>query len=76
MITCVQIKMARTGLGWTGKKLSEESGVGLSTIKRLEQDDSFSSVSIQKVQAIEKAFLATGRVTFEGETGVSVDPEE
>ncbi len=75
MITGVQVRMARAGLKWSGQQLAEESGVGLSTIKRLEQEDGFPSVRIQNLQTIEKTFLSTGRVRFEGETGVFVDPE-
>ncbi len=74
MITGIQVRMARAGLKWSGQQLSEESGVGLSTVKRLEQEDGYPSVRIQNLQAIEKAFLSTGRVRFEGEIGVFVTP--
>ena len=35
-ITESQLKAARALLGWSGKKLSEASGVGIATIRRLE----------------------------------------
>jgi transcriptional regulator with XRE-family HTH domain len=68
--------MARAGLKWSGQKLAEVSGVGLSTVKRLEQEDGYPSVRIQNLQTIEQTFLETGRVRFEGETGVYVTPTE
>ncbi len=67
--------MARAGLKWSGQQLAEVSQVGLSTVKRLEQEDGFPSVRVQNLQAIEKAFLDTGRVSFDGEFGVFVEPE-
>jgi transcriptional regulator with XRE-family HTH domain len=68
--------MARAGLKWSGQTLAEVSGVGLSTVKRLEQEDGYPSVRIQNLQTIEQTFLETGRVRFEGETGVYVTPAE
>ncbi len=73
MITGIQVRMARAGLKWSGQQLAAESGVGLSTVKRLEQEDGFPSVRIQNLQSIEKAFLETGRVRFEGEEGVFIE---
>jgi len=75
MITGLQVRMARSGLKWSGQRLADGSGVGLSTVKRLEQEDGYPSVRIQNLQAIEKAFIDTGRVRFEGESGVFVAPE-
>lgn len=75
MITGLQVRMARAGLKWSGQQLAELSGVGLSTVKRLEQEDGYPSIRVQNIQAIETAFLATGRVRFEGETGVFVEPD-
>lgn len=72
MITGRQVRMARAGLKWSGEHLAKVSGVGLSTIKRLEQEDGYPSVRIQNLQAIEQAFLNTGRVSFEGESNVTI----
>lgn len=73
MITGIQVRMARNGLKWSVQDLAERSGVGLSTTNKVDREDGFPSVRIQNLQAIEKAFLETGRVRFEGETGVFVD---
>lgn len=75
MITGVQVRMARAGLKWSGQELAEGSGVGLSTVKRIEQEDGYPSVRVQNIQAIKDVFLATGRVRFEGEVGVFVESE-
>ena len=67
--------MARAGLKWTGEDLAKASGLGLSTIKRLEQEDGYPSMRVQNLQAVEGAFLKTGKVVFEGECGVIVRGE-
>ena len=64
-----QCRMARVGLQWTVQYLSEVSGVNKNTISRFERDE---GSNLKTVEAIEKAFLATGRVEFLGDSGVKV----
>ena len=75
MITGIQVRMARNGLKWSAQELAEKSGVGLSTVNKIDREEGLPSVRIQNLQAIEKALLDTGRVRFEGETGVFVTAE-
>ena len=67
----VQCKMARAGLDWSGKVLSEKAGVRTATISAFEKGGAALTTTVEK---LEKTFLATGRVRFEGGTGVFVEP--
>ena len=42
IVSCVQIKMARSALGWSTQKLSEESGVSARTLNRIETNEGIS----------------------------------
>ncbi|MDO3387195.1 helix-turn-helix transcriptional regulator [Gilvimarinus sp. SDUM040013] len=75
MVTGIQVRMARAGLRWNAKDLSDKSGVGLSTVNKIDRADGLPSVRIENLQAVRDALLNTGRVTFEGEHGVTVKPE-
>ena len=59
MITGAQIRAARSALKWSGEKLAHEAGIGLRTIKRLEQTDgvpdSHSSTLIKLQKTLEGA---------------------
>lgn len=63
--------MARAGLDWSGKMLSEKTGVRTATISSFEKGGAALTTTVDKLK---EAFLATGRVRFEGETGVFVEP--
>lgn len=76
MITGIQVRMARTGLKWSAQELSKKSGVGLSTVNKIDREDGIPSVRIQNLLAVKKALLDTGRVRFEGETGVFVEDDQ
>ena len=76
VITGIQVRMARNGLKWSAQDLSDKSGVGLSTVNKIDREDGLPSVRIQNLQAVREALLSTGRVRFEGETGVFVEPVE
>jgi transcriptional regulator with XRE-family HTH domain len=39
MLSSSQIRAARALLGWSGKELSEKSGVGITTLRRYELQD-------------------------------------
>ncbi|GAB2202020.1 hypothetical protein MAH4_25180 [Sessilibacter sp. MAH4] len=68
--------MARSGLKMSGKELAEAVGVGLSTIRKVEATDGLPSVHTTNLQQITSYLLSTGRVRFEGESGVFVDPKD
>lgn len=76
LATGMQVRMARSGLKWSGKELAEKAGVGLSTIRKIESCNGIPRVHVNNIQEVTDAFLATGRVRFEGETGVSVNNEK
>ena len=63
--------MARAGLEWSGKKLSDKTGVRTATISAFEKGGASLTTTVDKLKA---AFITTGRVRFEGETGVFIDP--
>ena len=60
MITSGQIKAARALLGLTAAKLAELSGVGFTTIIRLESADGVPSGNIKTFEAVQKAFEKSG----------------
>lgn len=64
--------MARGLLRWSVQELAEKSGVGVSTVRRIEEADSLPNARIENIQAVHGALVATGRVRFEGETVVEV----
>jgi len=64
-----QCRMARVGLQWTVQQLSEVSGVNKNTISRFERNE---GSNLKTAEAIKAALLATGRIQFEGDSGVQV----
>ncbi len=60
MITSDQIRAARAILKWSGKVLSKKSGVGFSTLMRLESEELVPSAHVRTLEAIKKAFEAAG----------------
>lgn len=72
MITAGQIRMARAFLRWTIEDLAQKSGVGVTTIKRMETFDGIPGARVENLQAIRDTFLATQKVKFESENSVSV----
>jgi transcriptional regulator with XRE-family HTH domain len=73
VITSGQIRMARAFLRWSIEELAEKSGVGASTIKRMESFDGVPKSRVENLQAIHDTFIATGKVRFEDDTCVCVD---
>ena len=65
MITSDQIRAARALLRWSSAQLSESSGVGTSTIKRLEVMEGVPSGHVRTIMAI-KAALESAGVEFIG----------
>jgi transcriptional regulator with XRE-family HTH domain len=72
LITSEQIRMARAVLRWSMEDLASKSGVGASTIKRMETFKGTPKARVDNLQAIHNAFVATGRVRLDGNDGVFV----
>jgi transcriptional regulator with XRE-family HTH domain len=60
LITSDQIRAARALLRWTAKDLAENSGVAVSTIKRLELMSGVPSGQVRILSAIHSAFDGAG----------------
>ena len=73
MITSDQIRAARALLRWSGKDLAEKTGLGFSTLMRLEVLDGVPSAQAKTLETIQKAFEKAG-IEFIGtpESGAGV----
>ena len=60
LITTPQIRAARALLRWSANDLSDRSGVGISTIKRLEVMDGVPAINISTMVAIQSALENAG----------------
>ena len=60
MLTSDQIRMSRAALGWSIAKLSEESSVSVSTIKRLESNEGFKKATEANLRLIRETLQAAG----------------
>ena len=65
MITSEQIRAARAFLKWSANDLAEHSGIGISTIKRLELQPGVPSVDAKTLGSIQKT-LETAGIEFLG----------
>jgi DNA-binding Xre family transcriptional regulator len=65
LITTPQIRAARALLRWSANDLSDKSGIGVSTIKRLEVMDGVPAINISTMVAIQRALESAG-VEFVG----------
>ena len=65
LITTSQIRAARALVRWSANDLSSKSGIGISTIKRLEVMDGVPSINISTMIAIQTALEDAG-VEFVG----------
>ena len=65
MITSDQIRAARSLLRWTGKELAEKSGVGFSTLMRLETEVGVPNAQAKTLEALRRALEEAG-VEFTG----------
>lgn len=72
MITAGQIRMARAFLRWSLEDLAKKSGVGASTIKRMETFDGVPSARVENLQAIKDTFVGTGKIKFDSENVISI----
>ena len=73
MITSAQIRAARGMLGWTRSDLAEKSGVGFSSMQRLESASGVPGAQFKTLKAIKEAFQKAG-IEFIGtpESGAGV----
>ncbi len=60
MITSAQIRAARGMLDWTRSDLSKKSGVGFSSMQRLESADGVPGAQFKTLEAIKDAFEKAG----------------
>ncbi len=65
MITSDQIRAARSMLRWTGKDLAEKSGVGFSTLMRLEAELGVPNAQAKTLEALRRSFEEAG-IEFTG----------
>ncbi|WP_159931218.1 helix-turn-helix transcriptional regulator [Oceanicoccus sp. KOV_DT_Chl] len=70
--TGAQIRMARAYLRWSAEELAQASGVGLSTIKRIEKADDLPDVRTANLKAVCDALLKTGKIRFDGDKCVCI----
>jgi len=52
--------MARSALGWSTQKLSEESGVGARTLNRIETSEGFLTATTANLKLVEMTLNAAG----------------
>lgn len=71
LFTGAQVRMARAYLKWSIAELAEKSGVGISTIQRIEGEDGFPAARGGNIDAVYKALSAAG-ITFLPETDEGV----
>lgn len=60
MITGSQIRMARGHLNWSTKKLAEDAGIGISTVRRMESIDGVPPSSGKNLEVVQKSLEAQG----------------
>ena len=60
--------MARSALGWSTQKLSDESGVSARTLNRIETGEGFLSATTANLKLVEMTFKAVG-IEFIGDAG-------
>jgi transcriptional regulator with XRE-family HTH domain len=73
LITSDQIRAARALLRWSGRDLAEKTGLGFSTLMRLEVLDGVPSAQAKTLETIQRAFEKAG-IEFIGnpESGAGV----
>jgi ribosome-binding protein aMBF1 (putative translation factor) len=60
MITGSQIRSARAALRWSAEKLSQKAGVGIQTIKRMEQTDVVPASNASTLRLVKITLEAAG----------------
>ena len=72
MLTGAQIRMARGHLKWSVRDLHKKSGVGVSTIQRMEEVDGVPNAHGRNLEVIKNTLEAAG-VRFIGDKEASLD---
>jgi transcriptional regulator with XRE-family HTH domain len=70
-----QIRAARALLGWSQDKLAQRAGIGLATLRRIEQNEGMLKANFSTIVKIQKALEQAGVHFTEndsGEIGVSL----
>ena len=60
MITSSQIRAARSLLGWTARDLATKSGIGFSTMIRLEASEGVPSSNVKTLDAVRRSLEESG----------------
>lgn len=60
MITGAQLRAARALLRWSAKETAERTGIALTTVQRLEQQDGMPGGRAQTLFDLQRAFEAAG----------------
>jgi transcriptional regulator with XRE-family HTH domain len=66
MIASSQIRAARALLGWSGKELSEKSGVGITTLRRYELQEGIPASNTSVLLSIKRCLENNG-IEFTGD---------
>ena len=75
MITGAQIRSARTALRWSVATLSDQSGVSVRTIKRMEVADTIPNSTLPNINAIQTSLESAGIEfigSFEDRPGIRI----
>jgi transcriptional regulator with XRE-family HTH domain len=64
-----QIRAARALLGWSQERLSREAGIGLATLRRIEQNEGMLKGNFSTILKIQKALEQAGIHFTEDDTG-------
>ena len=69
-VISLQIRAARGLLGWSGQDLADASGVGLSTLRRLESDSGSVQTNVSTFVALAAALEQAG-IEFTGDPAIN-----
>jgi transcriptional regulator with XRE-family HTH domain len=76
MLRGIQIRMARTALGWTAQQLADRAHLGVATIQRAERlDADVPAITAGNLFAVQRALEDAGIIFIDdGETSLSGGP--
>lgn len=60
MLTGIQIKAARTFLGWSQRDLCANTGLSIASVRRIEGTDGLPPVTVSTLEKVEKTFKDWG----------------
>jgi len=64
-----QIRAARALLGWSQERLADKAGIGLATLKRIEQNEGIVKGNFSTILNIQKALEQAGILFTDDEAG-------